>query len=102
MAVEYLNVQGITDATEQFKTTITSFDNWVKEVDNATNNVLIDWVGKGRNQFETQMDLMKSQLKDISDGLYDVYNALLDAEAAYVDQDEAVAKEFTKLSVEGK
>jgi uncharacterized protein YukE len=60
----------------------------------ATNNVLRNWVGKGRNQFETQMSLMKKQLDDISEGLYDIYNALVDSEEGYIEEDENVAKQF--------
>lgn len=94
MSVEYLNVQGITDACKAFRDKIEEFDSCVTEMDSATNDALRDWVGKGRNQFETQMRLMKSQLDDISEVLYEIYEALVDAEAAYIDEDEAVAKQF--------
>lgn len=94
MAVEYLDVKGITDACKAFRDKIKDFDACVVEMDNATNDALRNWVGKGRNQFETQMDLMKSQLADISEVLYEIYDALADAETAYIDEDEAVAKQF--------
>lgn len=94
MAVEYLDVKGITDACKAFQNKIKNFDECVAEMDNATNDALRNWVGKGRNQFETQMGLMKSQLADISEILYEIYDALVDAESAYIDEDEAVAKQF--------
>lgn len=94
MSVEYLDVNGITQAAKTFRENIDDFDNCVIEMDKATNNVLRNWVGRGRNQFETQMSLMKRQLDDISEGLYDIYNALVDSETAYIDEDEAVAKQF--------
>lgn len=94
MAVQYLDVKGITDAAKTFSKRIKDFDNCVIEMNKATDSVLDSWVGKGRNQFETQMKLMKSQLDDISDGLYDIYDALVDSEKAYIDEDEAVAKQF--------
>lgn len=95
MAVDYLEVQGITEAAKSFQTNIKKFDQCVIDIDHATNDVLRNWVGKGRDQFETQMSLMKGQLDDISEGLYDIYNALLDAETGYIDEDEAVAKQFS-------
>ena len=66
MSVEYLDVNGITNAAIAFRSNIHKFDRCVMSMDRATNNVLSNWVGKGRNQFETQMSLMKSQLDDIS------------------------------------
>ncbi len=95
MSVEYLDVNGITNAAIAFRSNIHKFDRCVMSMDRATNNVLSNWVGKGRNQFETQMSLMKSQLDDISEGLYDIYNALVDSEKGYIDEDEAVAKQFS-------
>ncbi len=95
MAVQYLDVEGITDAAKAFRDRIDRFDQCVIRMDRATNRVLQNWVGAGRNQFETQMDLMKRQLDDISEGLYDIYHALVDSEAGYIDEDEAVAKQFS-------
>ena len=95
MAVEYIDVSGITEAAKTFRGRIDDFDRCVLDRNSATNDVLLNWVGKGRNQFETQMKLMKKQLDDISEGLYDIYNALVDSEKGYIDQDEAVAKQFT-------
>ena len=97
MAVQYLDVKGITDAAIQFRNSIGEFDNCVIEMDKATNDVLRNWIGKGRNQFDTQIGLMKRQLDDISEGLYDIYNALVDSEEGYIDEDEAVAKQFSIL-----
>ena len=95
MAVTYLDVNGITDAAIAFRSNIKKFDQCVANVEKSTNDVLGSWVGKGRNQFETQMVLMKRQLDDISEGLYDIYDALVDAETGYVEEDEAVAKQFS-------
>lgn len=95
MAIEYLDVQGITDAAKKFRDKVKTFDDCVTRMDRATNNALRNWAGKGRDEFETQMKLMKSQLEDISESLYDIYDALVDAEQGYIDADEEVAKQFT-------
>lgn len=94
MAVQYLDVNGITEAAKTFRSNIDDFNQCVIDMNKATNNVLRNWVGKGRNQFETQMSLMKKQLDDISEGLYDIYNALVDSEEGYIEEDENVAKQF--------
>lgn len=82
----------------EFRANINEFDQCVIDMNKATNDVLRNWVGKGRNQFETQMNLMKKQLDDISEGLYDIYNALVDSEEGYIEEDEAVAKQFDCLT----
>lgn len=97
MTVQYLDVQGITEAAIKFRESIVAFDECVRDMDKATNQVFRNWVGKGRNQFETQINLMKTQLDDISEGLYDIYNALVDAEAGYIEEDEAVAKQISTM-----
>jgi WXG100 family type VII secretion target len=94
VAVQYLDVNGITEAAKTFRSNIDDFNQCVIDMNKATNNVLRNWVGKGRNQFETQMSLMKKQLDDISEGLYDIYNALVDSEEGYIEEDENVAKQF--------
>lgn len=98
MSVKYLDVSGITDACKEFRDKIEIYDECVTGMESETNKVLANWTGKGRNQFETQMNLMKSQLDDISEILYDIYNALLDAETAYIDEDQEVAKQISTKS----
>lgn len=98
MSVEYLNVEGITDAAKMFRDKIDDFDDAVVKMNTATNDALRNWVGKGRNQFETQMELMERQLGDITDMLYEIYEALVDSEQGYIDEDEAVAKQFSMVT----
>ena len=95
MAVTYLDVSGITQAAVTFQQTIGKFDQCVIDMEQSTKRVLQNWVGARRNQFESQMSLMTHQLHDISEGLYDIYDALVDSEAAYIEEDEAVAKQFS-------
>ena len=94
-SIEYLNTQTITDTYEKVRTNIKEFDNCVDRMEKATADLLDTWDGKGRNRFETEYEKMKMQLKDISDALYDIYNDLVDATAAYIDGDEAAAKQLS-------
>lgn len=94
MAVKHLDVSGITNAAISFRNEIHTFDDCVISVDKAKKDTLQGWIGKGRNQFETQMGLMMGQLNDISEVLYEIYDALIDAETGYIDVDEETAKQF--------
>jgi WXG100 family type VII secretion target len=90
--IQTLDTSGFV-ATEKFiSEKITSFDDQVKQMRITTNDLLSTWQGKGRNEFETQVNLMMSRLGDISDELYDLYNALVSAEKEYIDADQAAAK----------
>lgn len=100
MAVKYLDVSGITEACKKFRSTVKEFDECVTEMDRHTNDVMWIWMGKGGNQFQTQMELMKSQLDDISEVLYDICEALGDAEEAYIDADVETAKQISITSAE--
>lgn len=95
MAVQHLNTAGISGTCIKFREAITDFDKCVTEINSYTNEVEREWVGNGKNQFETQMRLMLSQLDDISKILYDISEALQDAEAAYIDADVETAKRIS-------
>ena len=102
MAVQHLETAPMKEANQKFKQGIETFDECVTEMDNITSDVLKNWVGHGRNSFETQLKLMKGQLKDISGSLHGIYKDLVDAEVAYIDQDEQVAKQFSGIGEDFK
>jgi WXG100 family type VII secretion target len=83
-----------------FKDSIKEFEGYVKQMKAHTSTLLNTWVGEGRNQFQTQYTLMERQLDDISDVLYEIYEALVDAQSAYIDADEAVAKQISASMAE--
>lgn len=93
--VRHLEVDGLKDTGLNFKSSIKKFEGYVNAMQSYTNTLLKTWDGKGRDQFETQYTLMEKQLKDISDVLYEIYKALVDAQAAYIDADEAVGKQIS-------
>lgn len=90
--IEYLNVTGIRLAQISVDKAVKEFINQKKEMQNTTRKLLSTWVGKGRNEFQTQTDLINSRLEDISEELSDIYELLVDAERTYIDADEAAAK----------
>ena len=94
-SVKYINTHGLQETSVMIRDTIDDFDEAVVKVNNTTNDLLASWEGDGRNQFETQTLLMKSKLDDISDMLYDIYDALVKSEKTYIDTDESVAKQIS-------
>lgn len=94
-SIDHLNTQTLTDTYEKVKVNIKKFNDCVDRMEKTTVDLLDTWDGKGRNRFETEYEKMKMQLRDISDALYDVYNDLVDATAAYIDGDEAAAKQLS-------
>lgn len=53
-----------------------------------------DWVGEGRNEFQTQYRLLLSKISDIGDSLEDMYNVLAEAEKEYGDTDSSIRQEI--------
>ncbi len=99
MSVRHLDTSGFAAAEEAASTAITSFNETLKTMQSITNTILDLWIGEGRNEFATQVTLINSKLGDISDELYDLYDAIVQAEKTYIDADQAIAKE---LSISGE
>lgn len=95
MAIEYISLKEIGETREAFKKSIKTFEGYVKTVNSAADKLNGSWDGKGSKSFVKEFSLMKTALDDISDILYEVYEAILDAETAYIDADEAVAKQIS-------
>lgn len=53
-----------------------------------------NWVGEGRNEFETQYSLLISKVSDIGDSLDEMFKALVEAEAKYQEADEGYHQEM--------
>lgn len=99
MSVKSLDTSGFAEAEQAASDAITAFNNTLKKMQSVTNNILDSWIGEGRNEFATQVTLINSKLGDISDELYDLYEAIVQAEKTYIDADQAIAKE---LSINGE
>lgn len=73
---------------------ITQFETIVKDVDNIIKEVTGNWVGKGRDAFYKDAQIVRSNLQDISDMMYEFRDALKDAGQKYIETDEALAKSY--------
>ena len=94
--VTMIDTERFSNTAEAFKTAINSFQASRTKIKNATNTLLDTWQGEARNIFENKYELFISKLGDIEDILIEYYNALLDAEMAYREADEATGKEILK------
>jgi len=93
-SIKYLYTKDIKETSIEFQNSIDDFQDAVEKVSKATTKLLSTWSGKARDIFETQYNILFGQLKDIQDTLYDIYDALVESETAYIDADEALKKEF--------
>lgn len=87
--------------TIHFSETRTAYANYIKQfesivqgVNRAADTMIAHWKGKGRNAFEKDCRQVQLNLKDITEIMYDLRDALVDAEAEYVKSDAALSKSF--------
>ena len=57
-------------------------------------DLLFYWEGKGRNEFEKQFRLLKGQMVDVTDTIFDTADKILNAEENYILADTQKAKEL--------
>lgn len=91
-----VDTEAIFTAHTQVKSIVESYKNVNKEVNTITNTIKDNWVGKGRNAFESQYNLLIKKIDDFGDTLVDIYDALVDAESAYEESDLNIHNEFQR------
>lgn len=90
-----IKTASIQAARETMLTIITRFMEVEKSVALTRQNLCEDWVGDGRNEFQTQYNLLVSKVSDIGESLKEMYEALIEAEAAYADADDKYHQQVT-------
>ncbi len=84
----------IYDTHRQIKEIVDSYKEVNKRVTTITAKVKDNWVGKGRNEFESQYKLLIGKIEDFGDTLQDIYDALVEAEATYEDTDDEIRQKY--------
>lgn len=84
----------------QIKEIVESYKNVNLEVANITQAIKDNWVGDGRNEFQSQYNLLIKKIDDFGDTLQDIYDALVESEAEYETSDNSLKQDFIK-AVEG-
>ena len=90
----------IYETHRQIKEIVESYKKVNLEVATITNKIKENWVGKGRNEFESQYNLLIKKIEDFGDTLLDIYDALVEAEAEFETSDDGLRQEFVK-AIEG-
>lgn len=93
--VQYLDSQQLLDAANSIDACLKEYKEIIKKISTSTNTLLDSWYGEGKDEFEKDYSTIYQQLSDISDIMYDLYDALVDADATYVQTDEEIAKGMT-------
>lgn len=84
----------IYETHRQIKEIVESYKEVNLEVSRITNKIKENWVGKGRNEFESQYNLLIKKIDDFGDTLTDIYEALVEAEAEYETSDDGLRQQF--------
>ncbi len=91
-----INTAKINEAHQQIKAIVESYKNVNLEVAQITKDLEENWVGEGLDEFESQYNLLIKKIDDFGDTLYDIYNALVKAEAEYETADDSLRQDFVK------
>lgn len=78
----------------QIKEIVEAYKEVNLEVSSITTKIKENWVGKGRNEFESQYNLLIKKIEDFGDTLEDIYETLVTAEAEYETVDDSLRQEF--------
>lgn len=89
-----IDTQKIYEAHSKIKLIVESYKEVNKEVAEITRKVEENWVGKGRNEFESQYNLLIRKIDDFGDTLKEIYDALVEAEAEYETSDDSLRQNF--------
>lgn len=84
----------IYETHRQIKEIVEAYKEVNLEVSQITNKIKENWVGKGRNEFESQYNLLIKKIDDFGDTLTDIYEALVEAEAEYETSDDGLRQQF--------
>ena len=93
--VDYLDSSGFDEAIKAFETACNKYKDIKSSVERETASLLSVWEGEGAAQFEKDYRLIYQQLADILDWMYDLYNGLIEAQAAYLKTDQELSKQYT-------
>ncbi len=84
----------IKDAHTKIKEIVESYKEVNLSVSNITEEVKDNWVGMGRNEFDSQYKLLINKIGDFGDTLQDIYEALVEAEKFYEDADDEMRQGY--------
>lgn len=90
----HLDTLSFESTISAYKNYIKQFEDLVRDVNNTASTVIEHWSGKGCDAFENDYKKVQLNLKDISDIMYDIRDALVDAQVEYLKTDASLSKSF--------
>lgn len=98
--IKHLDISYFTDANQKFLKTLKSLNEIKTSIELAKASLMEVWVGKSRDAFENQYNMLFSKISDINEALDEMYNSMVDSECAYRETDDALRQEFV-MSMQG-
>jgi uncharacterized protein YukE len=92
--VNHLDTINFNDTMTAYANYIQQFEGIVSSVNAAASTMVDNWKGKGCSAFEKDYKQVQLNLKDISDIMYNLRDALIDAQAEYIKTESALSKSF--------
>ncbi len=92
--VRHLDTVSFNSTINDYARYITEFEGIVSEVSRITDRMINNWEGKGKEAFEKDSKQVRLNLKDVSDIMYDLRDALANAHAEYMKADDSLSKSF--------
>ncbi|MBQ6985887.1 MAG: WXG100 family type VII secretion target [Oscillibacter sp.] len=89
-----VDTEAIQATHAEMKRVVESYREINRRVSSVTADLEEHWAGDGRNEFESQYNLLIRKIEDFGDTLQDIYEALVDAEAKYRNVDERLKQDL--------
>lgn len=87
-----LDTSSFADSAAAAKKLAETLEDAIANADRAINNLYSVWAGKGRNEFEKKYHVFEQQVSDIKNGLWELYEDIVEAEESYIQADTDAAK----------
>ena len=93
-SVKKLDTKSFTDTISAYGKHIQTFEGIVSGVKSTTSTLLDRWKGKGSKEYKSDCEKVQKNLKDITDIMNEVRDALSDAYAEYCETDSGLASQM--------
>ena len=90
-----INTADINATHTKMRELMKSYNDLNLDVAKITQRVRENWVGDGKDEFETQYRLLIRKVDDFGDALKDIYDALVEAESKYEEQDLKIKNQIS-------
>lgn len=92
--VNHLDTINFNDTISMYTNQISQFEAIVRDVNSTASTMIDRWKGKGRNAFEKDYKQVQLNLKDVTEIMYNLLDALVNALDEYIETDSALSSNF--------